>query len=285
MKTWLLITLTLSIMIFAQRSEAGITIDPEELYPGDAFIVRVNEPLRKLKGLSFNGREFAFSTCGDRCSYAIGGVDIDTMPGVYSAIIHFKDNKRVTKKLRVKKATFPVINIELPEDKVTLSPEDEARANREEELLKSLWKIRSERLWQGGFIKPLENEVSTGFGIKRIINSHKLSIHKGIDIKARDGEPVRAVNNGRVLLTKELFFGGKTIVIDHGDSLFSVYMHLSEYKVMEGDTVSKGEIIGLAGSTGRTNGPHLHFTFKIGDLSINPESVFRLKLILSSLSL
>ncbi len=276
MKALLLTTLILSIVFFTQKSEAGIIIEPPEVYPGDAFIVRINESSKELKALSFNGREFPFSTCGERCSYAIGGVGIEASPGTYRVIIHFKDNRRLTKKLKVKKATFPVINLELPEDKVILSPEDEARAEAEEELLRSLWKIRSERLWNGGFIKPLENEVSTGYGVKRIINGKKLSIHKGIDIKAKDGEPVRAVNNGRIMLTRELFFGGRTIVIDHGDGLFSVYMHLSEYKVMEGDTVSKGEIIGLAGSTGRTSGPHLHFTFKIGDLSINPESVFRL---------
>jgi len=272
----LLIYLFIILMVFAPQAEGGIIIEPPEVYPGDAFIVRIKEPSRELKGLSFNGREFPFSACGDRCSYAIGGVSLETSPGTYNVIIYFKDNRRLTKKLKVKKATFPVINLELPEDKVILSPEDEARAQAEEELLRSLWKIRSERLWNGGFIRPLENEVSTGYGVKRIINGKKLSIHKGIDIKARDGEPVRAVNNGRVLLTKELFFGGKTIVIDHGEGLFSVYMHLSEYNVMEGDTVSKGDIIGLAGATGRATGPHLHFTFKIGDLSVNPESVFRL---------
>lgn len=272
-----LILQSLIVLPSSSRASSKITIKPETLYPGDIFVIKTGHPSHTLLRAELNGREFTFSSCGDRCSYTIGAIDIETRPGIYKIKLSFKNGKNIIRTLRVIKKEFPVLKLELPEDKVLLSPEDEARANREDELLRAIWQIRTERLWNGRFIKPLGNEVSTGFGVKRLINNHKLSIHKGIDIKAKEGEPVRAVNNGRVVLTEELFFGGKTVVIDHGEGLFSVYMHLSGYTVKEGDIVSKDDIIGLAGSTGRASGPHLHFGFKVKDISINPEALFELK--------
>lgn len=263
--------------VTAPAESSYITIKPEILYPGDLFLIRAAYASSSIIIAELNGREFLFSSCGERCSYAIGAIDLETRPGIYKVKVFFKNGKSIMHSLRVKKREFPVVNIELPEDKVLLSPEAQARAQAEEELLQSLWQVRTERLWDGGFIKPLEGEVSTGYGVKRIINRVKVSIHKGMDLRAVEGEPVRAVNNGRVVLTKELFFGGNTIVIDHGEGLFSVYMHLSKYNVKEGDFVSKGELIGFAGSTGRASGPHLHFGFKLMDMSVNPESLFGFK--------
>ncbi len=267
------------LIVLPAISLAGsrITIKPEKLYPGDLFLIKTDYPAHSLIRAELNRREFHFSSCGERCSYAIGAIYMETRAGTYKLKIYLKNGKKMIKTLWIRKKEFPVLKLELPEDKVTLGPEDEARANREDELLRAIWQLRTERLWNGRFLRPLGNEVSTGFGVKRLINGHKFSIHKGIDIKAKEGEPVKAVNNGRVVLTEELFFGGKTVVIDHGEGLFSVYMHLSEYRVKEGDLVSAGEVIGLAGSTGRASGPHLHFGFKVEDISVNPESLFELK--------
>lgn len=251
-----------------------VHVEPGSLNPGDIFIVKIKSPLESPVTAEINKRVLAFSSCGADCSYAIGAIDAETPPGVYPLIIRFKHKRPITRHLRVKKFSFPEISIKLPEEMVILSPEDEARAQEEEGLLKSIWTRRTQRIWKGRFIKPVQEDISTQYGVKRIINDKKISIHKGVDFKSFEGQPVMAVNDGRVVLVKELFFGGKTVVIDHGDGLFSVYMHLSEYKVNEGDLVSKGVIIGLAGSTGRATGPHLHFTFKVSDISVNPEVLF-----------
>lgn len=280
LKKFLVFNSMLLLIVFTSLTSSDsstITVKPKRLYPGDIFLIKTDYPSHSLLRAELNGKEFSFSSCGERCSYAIGAIDIETRPGTYKIKLCFKNGKNMIMTLRVRKKEFPVIKLELPEDKVILSPEDEARAEREDELLRAIWQLRTERLWDRRFIKPLGNEVSTRFGTKRLINGRKLSIHKGIDIRAEEGEPVRAVNNGRVVLTEELFFGGKTIVIDHGEGLFSIYMHLSEYKVKEGELVSAGEVIGLAGSTGRASGPHLHLGFKVKDISVNPESLFRLK--------
>ena len=125
---------------------------------------------------------------------------------------------------------------------------------------------------------PLANEISTAFGTRRIINDKVMSSHRGLDIRGKTGEPVRASNNGRVVLAQDLFYGGNTVVLDHGQGIYTIYMHLSHFKVQEREMVSKGETVGLVGSTGRSTGPHLHFGVKVQNISVNPLSFTRLVL-------
>ena len=125
---------------------------------------------------------------------------------------------------------------------------------------------------------PLDNEIAMQYGVRRIINNTTESIHRGIDIRGRDGEDVRASNSGKVILAAELFFGGNTLVLDHGMGIFTIYMHLSKFNSKSGENVLKGDVIGFVGSTGRSTGPHLHFGIKAQELSVNPESFAKLKL-------
>jgi murein DD-endopeptidase MepM/ murein hydrolase activator NlpD len=99
-----------------------------------------------------------------------------------------------------------------------------------------------------------------------------------MDIRGEEGEDVRASNRGRVIFAGELFFGGNTIIIDHGQGIYTLYMHLSEIHVRSGEMVSKGNIVGLVGSSGRSSGPHLHFGVKVMNTNINPLSLIELDL-------
>jgi murein DD-endopeptidase MepM/ murein hydrolase activator NlpD len=110
------------------------------------------------------------------------------------------------------------------------------------------------------------------------MNKTWTSVHRGVDIKGAEGDKVRASNNGKVVLAQGLFFGGNTIVLDHGQGIHTVYMHLSQMNVRFGDSVSKGDVIGLVGSTGRSTGPHLHFGVKISNVSVSPPSILKLDL-------
>jgi murein DD-endopeptidase MepM/ murein hydrolase activator NlpD len=123
---------------------------------------------------------------------------------------------------------------------------------------------------------PLENETSTLFGTKRILNKKRVSVHKGLDIKWE--EEVKASNSGRVVLAEELFFGGNTIILDHGQGIYTIYMHLSEFNITPEDIISKGDVIGLVGSSGRSTGPHLHFGVKVLNINTNPISLVKLNL-------
>lgn len=251
---------------------------PSEMRPGDVFSIKITgiktagPPAAVLKSKQFN-----FNSCGEGCFIALGAVDVETRPGIYRIKLHI--GKKISNlKLTVRRISFPTLFLTLPEDKVTLSPEDMKRVEREAERLKTIWKTASDRLWEGSFMLPLENDISTLFGTKRIINRKKISIHKGTDMRGKEGEEVKASNRGRVVFAEELFFGGNTIILDHGQGIFTIYMHLSAFNVKPEDIVSRGEIVGFVGSTGRSSGPHLHFGVKVMETSADPVSLVKLKL-------
>jgi murein DD-endopeptidase MepM/ murein hydrolase activator NlpD len=259
---------------FAYRA----SVFPSEINPGDAFMVKVEEVDNPQKPSAvFNKKPLHFSGCGDGCFISVTSVGIDAEPGVHTVNLTAGENK-IRVDLVVKHAEFPTIHLTLPPSKVFLSPEDQKRANREAVKLNKIWPVISERFWDGNFIKPLGNEVSTVFGVKRIMNKKKTSIHRGVDIKGKSGEEVSSFNRGKVVLAEELFFGGNTLIIDHGLGIYSIYMHLSKIAVGEGDIVSKGKVVGYVGMSGRATGPHLHFGVKVQNANANPLSLMELDL-------
>lgn len=251
-------------------------VRPSEINQGDAFVIRVTGALEKPYGL-LSDKPLHFNKCGDGCYIAFGAVDMETLPGEYAIRLRIVEDRRELN-LRVRKGSFETISLTLPEDKVSLSHENLKRAEVEAEKLRALWQTTSDRLWEGNFIMPLENAMSTPFGAKRIINKKKKSLHRGLDIKGREGESVKSSNTGRIIFAEDLFFGGNTVIIDHGQGIFTIYMHLSGFNARSGDIVTKGDIIGYVGSSGRASGPHLHFGVRVFDVSANPISFLMLLL-------
>lgn len=274
----LILPLIFLITLFAPHAEAfQAKVLPSNIHQGDAFILRVTGLEAAEPSAIFENKALHFGKCGKGCFIAIGAVDIKSRPGVHR--ISLKTGKQKTAlQLRVLKGSFKTIHLTLPEEKVTFSPEDLVRINREDDMLASIWQIESERLWDGSFILPLPNLFSTPFGAKRIINKKTVSLHRGLDMRGKAGENIQASNRGRVMLTEELFFGGNTLILDHGQGIFTVYMHMSGFNVQPGDIVSKGDVIGFVGSSGRSSGPHLHFGVKVMRVSTNPVSIAGLKL-------
>jgi hypothetical protein len=274
----LLISAFLVFFIYASADAFQVEVLPDEISPGGAFTIKVTgAKTSRLPVASLAKKKFYFSTCGEGCFIAIGAVGIKAKPGGYTIKLRIGD-KRKSLKLVVKHTSFPTLRLTLPKDKVFLSPDDLVRAKREDKRLKSICQIVSERLWEGNFVLPLENDISTVFGTKRVINQKMISIHRGVDIKGQEGEEVKASNSGRVVLAEELFFGGNTIILDHGQGIYTAYMHLSEFKVKPEDIILKGDIIGFVGSSGRSTGPHLHFGVKVQNINTNPVSLVKLNL-------
>lgn len=275
------VVLLAAFLIFSDEAGARnfkAEVSPAAVKPGDAFVVKVTGPDSDC-GLSavFRKKEILFSSCGDGCYIALAGVDLETKPGVYHVAVATGSWKRDLK-LSVVKKNFPTVRLTLPEDKVTLSPEDLERTSRESEKLKAVFRKVSDRIWDGNFIMPVRNEISAVFGARRIINRKNTSIHKGVDIRGREGDEIMASNDGRVVLSEELFFGGNTVILDHGQGVYTIYMHLSKAEVDTGEIVLTGQVIGLVGSTGRSTGPHLHFGVRFGDMNVNPLSLISLAL-------
>jgi murein DD-endopeptidase MepM/ murein hydrolase activator NlpD len=253
-------------------------LSPPAIKPGDAFVVTVSEvPSQEVPAVIVEGETLHFSACGQGCFIAFAAVDVESKPGTRHVEVKVGGETR-NLALVVKPGRFPEERITLPREKVFLSPEDRARADEEAARLRALFSVVSDRSWEGAFVMPLGNPVSTVFGVRRVMNKTKVNVHRGLDIKGRKGEKVRASNSGRVVLAEELFYGGHTVVIDHGQGVFTIYMHLSGPAVKEGNRAGKGEVVGFVGSSGRSSGPHLHFGVKVGGVSANPRSLVALDL-------
>ena len=128
----------------------------------------------------------------------------------------------------------------------------------------------AERFWEAPFIRPVPHESSSSFGYRRIINGKPRAPHTGADLRAPVGTEVQAANHGRVVLTGNYFFAGQSMVLDHGGGLYTMYFHLSEFKVDAGAMVRRGDVIALSGMSGRVTGPHLHWAARLGNARVDP---------------
>jgi murein DD-endopeptidase MepM/ murein hydrolase activator NlpD len=154
----------------------------------------------------------------------------------------------------------------------------EARIEHENELARDVGRKAQEtpQLWTLPFLRPRSARVTSQFGTGRVFNGRLSSSHLGIDYRGAQGEPIFAANRGVVALVAEFFLAGNVVYVDHGDGVVTGYFHMSEAQVAAGDTVERGQQIGLVGATGRVTGPHLHWSARFGALTIDPADLLAL---------
>ncbi len=183
--------------------------------------------------------------------------------------------------LPVASAKWDIQQIEGVEQcKVTPVKEDEAEILREQkDVRKALSVVDNGNIsWQKGFILPVEGIISGHFGNQRIFNGVPKNPHSGTDIAVAEGTPVKAAGDGIVILSGgNYFYSGNMVIIDHGYGLQTIYMHLKEAKVAKGDYVKKGEVIGLAGKTGRATGAHLHWGASLHNIRFRPHALLEME--------
>jgi hypothetical protein len=173
---------------------------------------------------------------------------------------------------------FPVQRLTVPRPFVELDAATLERVRREKAILDRLWEsARPDRLWRETFRLPVEGAgAGWGFGVRRIINGEPRSPHTGTDFPASEGTPVLAANAGVVALVLDHFFAGRSVILDHGLGLYTMYFHLQDSAVREGQRVDRGQLIARVGSTGRTTGPHLHWGARLGGSRIDPGALLNL---------
>jgi murein DD-endopeptidase MepM/ murein hydrolase activator NlpD len=180
--------------------------------------------------------------------------------------------------IQVEPTKYPTTELKVDDRFVELSKPDLARANREAKETDGIYaKVTSEMLWNEPFTVPIPGESGTNFGHRRIFNGQPRAPHAGADLRAKTGTPIHATNRGRVVLAKNLFFTGNTVILDHGLGLYSLYAHLSRVDVKTGDMVSNEQVLGLAGATGRVTGPHLHWGMRVQGARVDPYTLVDLK--------
>src|SRR5262249_9015613 len=154
----------------------------------------------------------------------------------------------------------------------------EARVERENAEARAVGKHAHDtpQLWTEPFIRPRTSRITSGFGAGRLFNGRLGSSHGGVDFAGQPGDPVRAANRGVVALVASFFLAGNVVYIDHGAGVVTGYFHLTEAMVAAGDTVERGQQIGVVGATGRVTGPHLHWSARYGEHTLDPMGLVEL---------
>ena len=253
-----------------------VIIQPEKIGPGDIITVAVKNAAGPVEG-TFKGKQLYFNPA-KKMFKAVIGIDLNQEPGMYPLEVMI-NGKKLLKNIRIVKKKYPVQRLTLPEGMVVLSPENESRAEREQKKIAAIWPVDSLRIWNGNFIDPLPGKkVGTPFGVRRFINNIPKNSHSGVDITADEGEPVLAPNDGVVVLVDDQFYSGHSVVLDHGQGIYTMFFHLSKINVRSGQAVMKGDTIALVGATGRATGAHLHWGVRMQGAKVDPLELIRLKL-------
>lgn len=208
------------------------------------------------------------------------GIDMQDEPGTYELAVEVKQGeqaKQLSYNVLVTKENFIVEHLKLPKGKVDLDEKAVARWKVEQAQVKEALAEDSRlKLWHSNFVEPVSGKRTGIFGSMRIMNGKPRNPHNGEDIGAPLGADVAATNDGIVRITVDHIFSGKGVFVDHGLGFYTMYFHLSEVLVKDGDLVAAGQIIGKVGATGRATGPHLHWGVKLNGARVNPYSLLDL---------
>lgn len=202
--------------------------------------------------------------------FALIPVDYHTPPHLINAQWSNGD-EHLAIEVNVTSTHYPTEVITVEHAKVSPPPEVLERIANEKAEAEAIYKhITPERYWNKPFIRPIDSITTSEYGSARTYNGVLKSYHGGVDFRAKTPLPILACNDGVVVLVKDRYYAGGTVIIDHGEGVYSCYFHLSKFNVKAGDPVVQGQNIALSGATGRITGPHLHFGFMLQGIQSDP---------------
>lgn len=270
----------------AAATQAGLEIDvPSSVPGGQPFLLEVSAPGLQEVSVTFNEKTLLVpatraSEASNPSALAMLGTSFDTKSATLPLRLEAKINDQkilVPLQIQVNKKKYPTQELTVNPKFVDLSKADLERHNAERAKVNAILdQVTPARYWQTPFVRPVPGGISSAFGLTRMFNGQPRSSHKGLDLRAAEGDPVKACADGVVALSDNHFFSGNVIYIDHGLGLVTAYAHLSKRLVKQGDHVKAGEVIGNIGSTGRVTGPHLHLSALVLGTSIDPEALLAL---------
>jgi len=251
------VTLSLWAMPSSDPRPGGVVIEP---LPSNLTVTSVRFVNRE--GIVF---------FGEGRWWALAPIPLDVGMGTYS-LRFYRRGKEVWRKLvKVRDYRYPQQHLRIKNRrKVTPNPADIRRIRKEAPRKRRAKAFHSDRNPDLNFIWPVQGRISSLFGLHRFFNGKPRAPHRGIDIAAKEGRPVRAVADGVVADAGNFFFSGNLLFLEHGKGVMTLYAHLSRYVVKPGERVKKGQIIGYVGHTGRATGPHLHFGVLIRGVYVDP---------------
>lgn len=266
----------LMIEMPAFSDDNTISLSSKELSQGRVILVKVKKTGDDEPELRWMKKEvFLLNLPNSKIYEGFIAADLDQKPGTYNLDLIFR-HSGIKKQIKIKVVSkdYGVRKLTLPNNQVNLNEKDLARATKESAIMNKLWGASIiAPLWDAPFIMPLESQIVGTFGRRSVINDQPRSPHTGVDMRGKKGTPVKASNDGLIVLTGDHFFTGNTVVIDHGAGILSMYFHLDKINVKKGDKISRGEALGTVGSTGRSTAPHLHWGVRVEEQRVDPVSL------------
>ncbi|NDV20789.1 peptidoglycan DD-metalloendopeptidase family protein [Pseudodesulfovibrio sp. JC047] len=256
---------------------------PSRVDVGQPFLVRLtsDQPLDSVSihwmgkdvqpSISvWNNRHVALAMLGsDVLDTTAGKRDVSVIASVAGT------EKTLRRTVTVAGREYPKQELTLPPSMVTPPKTVYDRIAREREQTTAAKNtVTPRRLWTLPLLRPVDGDVSSTYGLRRILNGTPKNPHRGVDLRSPMGNPVKSVANGEVILVGDHYYAGKSVYIDHGNGVVSLYFHLSKPLVKKGDTVKRGQPIGLSGKSGRATGPHLHFSLSVLGELVDPQPLF-----------
>ncbi len=267
------------------ESSWSVRWQPSKLSNGSPIIFQIAPPTH-LKSLTAKWLDhevyFAFDPRNKKW-LGFAGVSLETKAGKYPMQLSGVTSKGTkisfTRQIAITRGKYTSIAVTVGKQ-FTQPDSEQLKKAAEDKTFKqeTFARVNPLREWSGKFDPPVIARTSDVFGTQRTFNGEVQSTHQGLDFAVPTGTPVVAVNSGTVLVARPLFFEGNCVMLDHGQGLLSIYMHLSEFKVKEGEHVVRGQIIGVSGGTGRASGPHLHLAIRWEGLYLDPAILLKLKM-------
>lgn len=276
-----LLTVLGLLAVFVARPAAtgvppiAVSAESRAQQPGELVVLTIvtAEPVGAVRVRAFERDLAAFKVDATTWRVLIG-IDLDVVPGTYSVSIAPGaplSSAAVVHRLDVEPKTFRTRRLTVGDAYVNPPKAVQLRIEQEAQILAGLWAgSANARLWDGRFVRPVPQPANSAFGTRSILNGSPRSPHGGADFASPAGTPVVSPGGGRIVLARELYYTGNTVVVDHGLGLVSLFAHLSAIDVKTGDVVAAGATLGRVGATGRVTGPHLHWALRAGGARIDP---------------
>lgn len=256
-----------------------VRLQPGVARPGDAVLVEVTGATQAPSG-QLGSTELVFLPLHHRW-VALVGLSVEQKPTRLELEITAQGQagaERLSGDLEVRKADFRRRQLTVSKRFTSPSKKDKLRSKADQQAFTEAFD-RDFEPWtfEADFAWPRPADVGAPFGDLRLFNGKKQSQHFGTDLDGETGDPLFASNAGEVVMVRDCFGSGNTVIVHHGGRLFTTYFHLSAFGVKVGDHVVRGQPLGKVGKTGRVTGPHLHFGVKLDGRWVDPESLLRLE--------
>jgi len=250
---------------------------PDIVGDGEAFVVKFEAAGAQKVDILWRGRTLTLSAPDPRSGVfkALLPVPLDekaeSLPLVVTAHWAGGIHERFSANLTVNKRSYPIQRLTVEPRFVTPPKEMEEKIKRDRaEMRAAVSRFSAHRYWNLPMQRPVPGATTSQYGLRRVFNDQARNPHRGLDLRGGEVDPIHSADDGTVVLVADHYYGGQTVVIDHGLGVLTAYLHLSGFNVHEGQRVRRGDVIGSIGSTGRVTGPHLHLSLYVMGESINP---------------